>query len=215
MKGMNMADLPVPFFGNTDDDMHCFQAALRSVLAYLLPDRMYDWKELDEITAHAPSLYTWPLAGALYCASQGLKVHWIEAFDYGRFSREGYTYLVEFYGQEVADDQRKNSDIEAEMDRARQLLDVIDVEARIPAREDLVSHIKSGQPVIANVNSMALNDRQGYFGHFVVVKGIDENNVVLHDPGLPPKPSRYVSWRQFDQAWAYPEERSRNLIALR
>src|SRR5437870_12844711 len=103
-------NLQVPFFSNTPDNFHCFQAALRMVLAYYLPARTYDWKELDRLTAHTAN-YTWPSAGLLFCASIGIEVRLIDDTDYERFGSEGYDYSLEELGKEVAEDQQNNSDL--------------------------------------------------------------------------------------------------------
>ncbi len=206
--------LEVPFFPNTSDNYHCFQAALRMVLAYCLPGRRYDWQELDRLTAHTAN-YTWPSAGLLYCVSIGIEVQVIDDTDWKRFSSEGYKYLVELLGKEVADDQRKNSDLDQEMRYARQLASTIPVEKRIPSHADLQGCLSGGVPVICNVNSRALHGQQGYTGHFVVVIGANEDGVWLHDPGLPPFEDAFVTWDRFDDGWSYPDSRARNIIAFR
>jgi len=206
--------LKLPLIGNTLDNFHCFQAALATILAYYLPDRSYDWKTLDRITAHSAN-YTWPSAGLLYCASIGFEVLLIEDFDYGRFSLEGYSYLVEVAGKEVADDQRANSDLPQEMRYAKELNSAIRIEQRIPSSRDLRDCLESGAPVICNVNSCTLSGRKGYTGHFVVVTGVGEDGLWLHDPGLPPLEDEFVQWELFDRAWSYPDAKARNIIAFR
>ncbi len=205
--------LHVPFFSNTPDNFHCFQAALRMVLAYHVPTRTYDWEELDRLTAHTAN-YTWPSAGLLYCASIGLEVFVIDDTDYKRFSSEGYDYLLEQLGREVAEDQRKNSDLAQEMRYAKELISSIPIEKRIPSRRDLHERLATGALVISNVNSRALEGQEGYAGHFVVVIGVDDDGVWLHDPGLPPLENRFVSWDRFHRAWSYPNPQARNIMAL-
>lgn len=206
--------LEVPFFSNTPDNYHCFQAALRMVLAYYVPTRIYDWEELDRLTAHTAN-YTWPSAGLLYCASMGLDVRLIDGYDYKRFASEGYDYLLELVGKEVADDQERNSNLAQEMRYANELLSVIPTDKRIPAFDDLREHLQAGALVICNVNSCALRGQQGYAGHFVAVIGVNDDGVWLHDPGLPALENTFVSWEQFDRAWSYPNLQARNIIALR
>jgi peptidase C3-like protein len=207
-------NMPVPFYSNTPDDSHCFQAALRMILAYYMPWRSYSWGELDRITAHT-SRYTWPTAGLLYCASIGFAVTLIQALDYTAFGESGYAYLLRYYGREVAHAQLKNSAIPQEIAYAKQLRGTsIEVQTRIPEQRDVRSHLASGALVICNVNSRRLNGRTGYAGHFVVIKGINEAGIWLHDPGLPPLKDRFVQWQQFERAWAYPDVEARNVISL-
>jgi hypothetical protein len=206
--------LEVPFYSNTPDDYHCYQAAFRMVLAYYMPNRTYTWEELDVITAHTRP-YTWPLAGTLYCISLGFQVLWIETFDYRRFSKEGYSYILETYGKEVADAQLKNSDIPQETSYAAELIQSVNVQNRVPTWDDLEACLLKGYLPICNVNSRVLSERSGYAGHSVVITGISEDGVWLHDPGLPPVENRFISCERFDKAWAYPNEQARNVTALR
>jgi hypothetical protein len=206
--------LEVPFFSNTPDDFHCFQAALRMVLAYHFPTKTYDWKKLDRLTAHTAN-YTWPSAGLLYCASIGLEVRLMDGYDYKRFAIEGYDYLVEIAGKEVADDQQRNSDLAQEMEYAKKLLSIIPAEKKIPSLENLRECLLQGRLVICNVNSRTLNVQGGYAGHFVVVIGLNDEGVWLHDPGLPAIENRLVTWDEFDRAWSYPDSRARNIMTFR
>ena len=65
------------------------------------------------------------------------------------------------------------------------------------------------------MNSRTLNEREGYSGHFVVVKSCDAKELVLHDPGPPPTPQRRVILGVFEKAWAYPTERAKNIVAIK
>ncbi len=203
----------VPFYANTPDDGRCFQAALRMVLGYYLPTRRYTWAELDAVTAHKDKS-TWPMTGVLHCLSLGFQVTWIDPFDLKRFSREGYAYMLEVYGREVTDNQMIQSNVVQEMRYAGQLAAKITAETRVPTRRDLESCLARGRVVICNVNARTMNGQLGYMGHFVVVIGIDEAGVRLHDPGLPPSENRFVDWQTFDRAWSHPDERYRNVVAL-
>jgi YD repeat-containing protein len=205
---------PVPFFSNTEDNNHCFQAALRIVLGYFQPNNTYDWDELDRLTAHTAN-YTWPAAGLLHCVSVGLEIVLIDDFDYDRFSAEGYDYLLDVSGKEVADVQRKNSNLEQEMEFVKRLKSAVRAEKRIPLREDLIQLVDEGALVICNVNSRLLAEQEGYSGHFVVVTGIENDGIRLHDPGLPPRENAIESWARFEKAWSYPDQKARNIMAFK
>jgi hypothetical protein len=184
------------------------------VLAYFRPDKTYDWQELDRVTAHTAN-YTWPTAGLLYCASLGLEIVVISEFDDARFVKEGFNYLVEWYGQEVADDQRRNSNLEQEIAFLRNLNDAVQIQMQIPTRRDLKQILESGGLAICNVNSCALTEQPGYSGHFVVVIGEEAQGIRLHDPGLPPRENMIVNWGRFDRAWSYPDKKARNIMGFK
>lgn len=206
--------LQVPFFSNTPDNLHCFQAALRMVLAYYFPARTYSWEELDRLTAHSAN-YTWPAAGLLYCASMGFDLRLIDDVDYERFCVEGYDYLVELSGKEVAEDQQINSDLAQEMRYAKEVISTLPIEKRIPSRADIADCLDQGMLVICNVNSCALDGKGGYTGHFVVVIGQNDRGVWLHNPGLPPGENQFIKWNRFEPAWSYPDEHARNIMGFR
>ena len=102
----------VPFYSNTSDDMHCFQAVFRMVLKFFLPEKDLSWRELDKMTAKKKNLWTWPMQGLLNLKKMGFEIVQIEDFDYEKFSREGEKYLVKELGREVGEAQIKHSDIQ-------------------------------------------------------------------------------------------------------
>lgn len=210
-----LLDYKVPFYSNTPDNTHCFQAALRMILKYFWKDKDFTWKELERITAKPQGLWTWPLAGMVWLHKNGFKVRDIEIFDYSRFIKEGEKYLFEFYGKEAAQEQIKNSDIDQEKKYAKKLLKSGIVEFKLPTIDNLKDLLKDGYLAICLVNSKKLNNKKGYTGHFVVIKGYQGNKFILHDPGLPPQKNRKIDEKVFEKAWAYPDDNARNLTAIK
>ncbi len=82
----NRKRLEVPLFANPDHT-HCFQASLRMVLKYYMPDRDYTWNELDNLTGKKEGLWTWPLFAMIQLKARGFDVIDIEDFDYNKFSK--------------------------------------------------------------------------------------------------------------------------------
>jgi len=208
-----MIDYNVPFYSNTPDDTHCFQAALKMVLKYFLPEKEYSWEELEKKTAKVEGLWTWTMAGILWLKESCFDVVNIEQMDYRRFASEGESYLIEFFGEDVGKEQIEHSDIPQEVEYARRFADIS--ELRIPYDSEIKSFLEQGYLVICNVNSHMLNDKEGYAGHFVVVKGYDDTGFILHDPGLPAFEKRHVRFDVFERAWAYPNETAKNIVAVR
>lgn len=210
-----ISDNPVPFYANTPDDTHCFQAALRMLLKYFYPDEDYSWQELDELSAKVKDLWTWPTAGLIWLKHKGLDVRVITPFDYQAFIAEGGDFLISKYGKEVGQAQIEHSDIAQERELAKQLLQAVPIDQNIPTLADIISMVRQGYIVMCNVNSQVLNGRQGYVGHFVLVKGIADQMLVVHDPGLPPLENRLVSFQDFEKAWAYPNEEAKDIYAFK
>jgi hypothetical protein len=210
-----IVEYDVPFFANTPDDTHCFQAALRTVLKYYQPERDFSWEELERITLKKRDLWTWPTAGFSWLQDQGFEVHDVEAFDYERFVQEGEDYLIETFGQEVGGAQIMHSDIDRERLLAQDFLAKVKVEKRVPQRSEIEEYLQNGYLVVCNINAAALNNTTGYIGHFVVVTGFDNDSLRLHDAGLPARENRIVSKEQFEKAWAYPNDTAKNFVAVK
>lgn len=212
---MSIIEYEVPFFSNTPDDTHCFQAFLRMVLKYFEPEKDFTWRELDRLTAKRAGLWTWPLAGMMWMSDRGYEVVDVEEFDYGRFVEEREGYLLEFYGSEGGAEQIAHSDIDQEVAMAQRLLQSGLVTKGLPTLEMVGGLLDEGYLAGCLVNSRRLNGKNGYVGHFVLVKGMGEEGLTLHDPGLPPAENRPVSFGEFEQAWAAPDEKAKNVMGFR
>ena len=206
---------PVPFYPNTPDNTHCFQACLRMVLKYFQPDKDYSWKELEVISAKKEGLWTWPTAAMMWMKNRGFDVKDIEMFDYDEFVKDGEKYLRKLYGTEAGNEQIKHSDIAQEIDYAKQFLKLNAVTKEIPTKETLKELLKEKYLLMCLINAQRLDHESGYVGHFVIVKGFCENEFIIHDPGLPPMENRKVSIAEFEAAWAFPNERAKNVMAFR
>lgn len=206
---------PVPAFFENPDRSHCFQAVLRSVLRQAFPDRDYTWEELDRLTGKRPGLWTWPTTGLLRLREMGLEVVIRESFDYRAFADRGEEYLAEHTGADVAREQAAHSDLPYEREAARRFLERGVPENGLPGFEDLEALLRQGYSIVCNVNRAPLMGRPGYSGHFVLVYALDESSVLLHDPGPPGQPARRLPRDLFMAAWAFPDERAKNLMAFR
>jgi hypothetical protein len=210
-----MINKGLTFYPNTPDDTHCFQAALKMVLKYFYPREDYSFEDLDKITAKVEGLWTWPTAGILWLKNKGMKVKVIEIFDFKKFVKKGGQYIIDEFGATVGQEQIDHSDIAQEQVLAMNYIKKVSIEKRIPTISELRTLLENGYLPICNVNSEKLNRKEGYTGHFVIVKGYDEHGFVIHDPGLPPLKNRKVTNNEFDQAWAYPDEKAKNIIAIK
>ncbi len=207
---------PVPHFANTSDNTHCLQAAYKMVLKYFLPEQDFSWVELDVATNKQKDKWTWDMAGLVWLVQKGFKVAFIEDFDYDRFLNEKEAYLIDRFGSEIAEEQIKNSDIDAEFQWVKPFLEKVDVQNRSAKLEEIIDYLKNGYLVIANVNSKSLRNKAGYAGHFVVVRGFDKEHLIINDPGdLPGIENEKISFEQFTKGWSYPDSSSNSITAIK
>lgn len=205
----------VPFYSNTPDDTHCYQAALKMVLKYFLPDKDYSWKDLEKFTAKKEGLWTWPTQSFMNLINLGFDVIDIDDMDNKKFIEEGGQYLINKYGKEVGEKQIERSDIKQEIRLMKKYEKYGKHKIQMPTFKMLEELLDQGYLVVCNINAYKLNDKPGYAGHFVVTYGYRSKNLHLHDPGLPAMENRIVSYEQFKKAWDYPNENARNLMAFR
>jgi hypothetical protein len=206
----------VPFFENTEDDLHCSQAVLRMILKYFEPQRDYSWEELDTITGFVLGKWTWATQALLWLKRRGYEIKSVDVFDYQRFVDVGSTYVLEFLGAEAGSKQIAMGDIEKERALARQYLEEIGAPLRREATlQDLRQMRRDGFLTSTNINSNALNGQPGYNGHYVLLLDVDLKTVRLHDPGLPALPNRKVKIADFEKAWAYPDSKAKSLTGVR
>lgn len=203
----------IPFVPNELDDMHCMQAAYMMIAKYFDPSFDIAMDEWSRITAFDKS--TWASAGLLWFKTQDYDVKHITMFDYPKFIINGGKYLEEISDAETAGWQIANSNIPAEITRAKNLLASGIVENRKPTQQDIREYLDKGYLLRALVNSCKLNNKPGYVGHAVVLFDYDQSGVIFHDPGLPPRPNRKATWQEFEAAWAYPTKENKELDAIK
>ena len=210
---MQRCDQDMAFIANPDAT-HCFQAALKMVLQRFR-SRDLSWEELDRITGKVDGFGTWPFAGLTWLSELGLDLTNVEHMDNRRFAREGRAYIAEVTDREFAESLDRGLDLSRVQAEAAVFIDKVRCEVRIPTIDDIRRAVRAGGLVICNVNSRALNDREGYLGHFVVVKGFDEQGLIVHDPGPPGEANRRVPFETFEKAWAYPNATVKWLVVVR
>lgn len=207
--------MEVPFYGNTSDNKHCYEAVLRMILKFYLPGKEYSWDVLDEMTGKKKGLYTWPQRSYVAMRQLGFEIKVIGVFSYDEFIKNGVKYLEKEFGKEVAEDQEKNSDIEYEIENIKNIRDLIQKETRTPSSNEIVKLLSDGFLIECNVNSKSLAGATGYASHSVLIFKSHADSFTLHDPGLPPKKSLEVKFNIFNRAWAYPNEKSKSITAFR
>lgn len=180
-----------------------------------MPDTQYSWEELDRFTAKKEGLWTWPTQAHINLLKLGFDVIDMDDLDNERFIKEGGSYLIEKYGEEVGRKQIERSDIEQERKLMKEYEHYNKHIRQLPSIALIAETLDKGFLAICNINAYVLNKKPGYAGHFVVIYGYDDTHLYLHDPGLPAKEGRKVTYEEFLKAWEYPHKNARNLTAFK
>ena len=190
------------FIGNLPDDLHCLQACMRMVCE--TAGRPISWQEADDMAAFQEGLYTWPARSIIELNNRFPGTRHLTDFDYDRFCREGRAYLLSYFHGDTAwvDDQETHASpgFEKEMRDAQRMIKAQLVERRNPSASDW-KDILATHYVIAFVDSGVLHERERGIGHSVLLYGVDGGDLLLHDPGLPPRPSVRIPVERFMKAY--------------
>ena len=186
------------------------------MLSSILPEKQFGLDDVIHMSGSKKGKSVWPAKMLVEMRKLGIDVVMIEGFNARRFVAEGADYLRDEFAGETAEWQIANSDIPKEQRNYVELLaSGVKIEKRIPTTSDICSLLDAGWLVKCTVNSRRLKKLDGYVGHSVVVLSVDKDEIILHNPGLPPEPFQHVSIADFEAAWAYPNEAAKELIAAR
>jgi hypothetical protein len=199
---------------NLNDDSHCFQACIAMILKKYLPNEDTSFGTLDRLTAKHPTGGTWAIAGLLYLQSLGFDISIISTGDYEKFVLGGIDYLRETFGDAFADAELINSDVAAEQERAKILLEKVNIELRTPNFDDIELLLQDSFAIVV-IDTAIINNLAEYSGHFVLITGIDDSGVIINDPGLPAEKNRHISFDNFYKAWCTGGEVPNSLYIIK
>jgi Domain of unknown function (DUF1704) len=219
LKSLNIlretANRDVPFITNTPENLHCLQASYGMIRQYFEPAWQINWEEWSHDTGYVEHKGSWSLAGLLWFNDHGYDVRHLSSFDYSEFARDGADYLLRTLGKTAGEWEIKYTDIPLEQSRSRQLLETDIWQKIVPTFEHITALLDDGYLIKCIVNQRTLNGHSGFLGHAVVVKGYTNTHLILHDPGLPARPERYVRYDDFANAWSSPTMTAEKLDAIR
>lgn len=192
-----------PFIANSPDDVHCVNAVFRMVFKQYL-NQEFTWEEIDKLTKVIPGKGIWSVPGDILLAKRGITVRNIEPIDYDRLYSEGPQYLNEVVGEKAATYYFERSNIAEIIPLIPEFQKYVQHETRRATIEEVLGYLKEGKLVAAEVDSGTLNDTTNFALHLVLLYDFDGTHIHLHDPGLPPMPSRTITLEKFNSCWAYP-----------
>jgi hypothetical protein len=217
-----MADTlkPPPFYYNFDDT-HCVQCVLRGVLESFEPTKTHTWEDLDTLTGKEPGKWTWPYRLCTNLSKIGYEIIVIDATDDNDYLEFGiYETLVKMLGVEAANKQREMADLDKVKQDLEEYITLqkqgnLTIFVRSPNLQDYKDYLSQGFLISSSLNSRVLDGRDGSGSHAVLVYGIDDEYVYLHDSNWENGAQKAVPHALFQQASTSPTAQQWSIMALR
>ncbi len=192
----------VPFASNTPDGMRCVPAVYKMLYKYFL-DEDLSWEDLDKLMKVIPRKGVWTFTALTDLAKRGVKIRHIEPVDYEKLHDQGVDYLYEVVGKETADYYVNKSNIASIIPEIPEFLKFVKTEIRKADIKEVIQALKENKLVSMEIDACRLNNTKGFSLHYVLVFGLDGNEVILHDPGLPALESRKVNIEELNHAFNF------------
>ncbi len=182
----------VPFYPNdSEDNNQCMVSVYRSILEYFSGQQKTQ-AEVANFVGYQPGRAAWTLGPLTNLAQHGFDIKMIEPFDYRKYAKQGKHYLYTVFSEQKADWMLAHSNILEIQPLIPDFLRTVSWENRPASLQDIDDLLTQNYLVFVTLNSRALNGKTGYTDHAVLILGRQAGNYILHDPGLPPHPNRYV-----------------------
>jgi len=184
---------PPPFYDNWDD-VHCMECTMRSVLEYFEPNEKFSREDVNALTNKIEGKCSWPYFCMKSLLDKGYKIKFITPYGLSDILEDGFeNYLIKVQGEKDAPNTIKISppinDIEDACRQINKNKNLIQIE-KIPEISDIKQMLNEGYLIKSMIDARALNKREGYNGHAVLIYAMDDTHIYFHDSGLPPVPER-------------------------
>ncbi len=212
-----MVRLPLPrFVANSEDDTRCGPACWRMVLETFFPEQNWPFETIDRVVHKEEGKYTWGLMFWRSLIEAGCRLHLVSTWNNRAFIERGWDYMRERGGEAFMQDQLAHSpslDVLLEAMRWAEGNENITKEVRPAVLGDIANHLEEGAYVSVLVNGPSLRKAEGTRTHFVLIYGMDGQNIYLQNPGLPPLPEQAVPIDQFLASWSFGQKENYSLTA--
>jgi hypothetical protein len=194
--------MTIPFVPNTPDDTHCVGAVYRMVHQYFFHEDI-SWEEIDRITRKEKGKGIWTFPLDIVFAKKGLRIRNIEDVEYQKLYTQKAQYIQNHFGKQNAEYYVYQSNILSLIDLIPEYLHVVMQETRKATIADIRTYLTEGCLIGAELDSGRLNGGKSGCLHYVLLYGITDDTIMLHDPGLPPQKARVVPIEKFTDACFY------------
>lgn len=191
--------LKIPFIKSRG--FECGQACAAMVIKHYRPNFEPDFELMNQIIRHKPGKYSFPPQQAILLDYYGINAKC--------FSNDGVNTSTEepgqfkrWYGKDYESQMRfidiASFDWMVETMRKKQLF-----EKKTTSFEEIIELFKQNKVVYFPIDWKTLNNKAGtYEGHFVILSGIEGEQVLIHDPDVGP----FIKYARKDlqRAWEHP-----------
>jgi GNAT superfamily N-acetyltransferase len=172
--------LNIPFVKNPGKQ--CGQTCMVMALKYYFPERDFTVGQMNELIRHKPGKWTFPMQNAVALDQLGLK-----AIAYsGKDIPVGHSQTVNFFKKIFGSDYKQlmaKIDLPVHEYFAKIAKDKQIFKVKKHSVKDIRNYVDRGYLVIPAVDANVLCGKTGpYAGHAVLITGMDEKYVWIHDP---------------------------------
>lgn len=173
--------LDIPFIKSRG--FECGQTCAAMMIKYYFPDFKPDFDEFNRIIGHKDGMYTFPSQEAVLLDHFGLKIKCYSSKDYFKNEEE----FRANWGDKNWAEQKKFVDLENHERFRTEMLKLNLFEKRSHSLDQLLEYTKQGYLVQICIDRNTLEGKDDkYMGHFVIISGIENNFVLIHDPDFEP-----------------------------
>lgn len=184
--------LEIPFYSG--HKFYCAQACIKMALKYFYPHQEFTYKELAQKSVKHKKFGTFSVGLAKALAESGLD--------------------VSFFTSSLKQNNQKQSSIEY-YKKYKNFLRIADklidnsikcgviVEEKNFKLEEIIEFFTREYIMIPLLNWKVIKGEKGFQGHFVVISGMDSENIYVHNPGPNhPEPFMQLEKKVFYNAWS-------------
>ena len=175
-----------PYVANPTDHT-CRQSVYQMILQHFLPEQTWGLEQANDICGAEDGKWTWRYHGFIELSKLGFQVKSYSLMDVEKLLENPRDYLASFLGTEGMEANYANCNMERVLADAKTYLELPTTRAEEIHRaftiEDMQNSIQEGALICCWVNQCALEGKEGFYGHKVLVYGVDDENVHIHNPG--------------------------------
>lgn len=178
---MTNQKLDIPFLKSRG--FECGQACVAMIIKYFKPNFKPNFNKFNKIIHHKKGKYSFPLQLAILLDHYGFKTKCLSSEGY-KTTEEDPKMFARWYGKDVEHEIKfintKSFDWMVLYGRKRKL-----IQKRKTSFDEIVNLFIKGKIVCFPIDWATLAKKGGpYQGHFVLLSGIENGNILLHDPDV-------------------------------